>query len=61
MITGDNEFAAKKVAKHLSIPLNQVTFSAYPETKRKVVQKYQNEGASVMFVGDGINDSPVLA
>mmetsp|Transcript_1220 Transcript_1220/g.2227 ORF Transcript_1220/g.2227 Transcript_1220/m.2227 type:complete len:674 (+) Transcript_1220:1064-3085(+) len=61
MITGDNEFAAKKVAEHLGIPLTNVTFSAYPDTKRRMVQKYQEEGSCVMFVGDGINDSPVLA
>lgn len=38
-----------------------VTYQAYPETKKEVVEKYQSEGKKVMFVGDGINDSPVLA
>ena len=45
----------------MGIPFNQVTFSAYPETKKKVVETYQKKGSRVMFVGDGINDSPVLA
>lgn len=61
MITGDNKFSALKVARHLGIPIENVTYQAYPETKQKVVEEYQNEGRKVMFVGDGINDSPVLA
>lgn len=61
MITGDNKHSALKVAKHLNIPIENVTYSAYPETKKKVVEKFQSEGGKVMFIGDGINDSPVLA
>ena len=61
MITGDNKHSALKVAKHLDISVDNVTYSAYPETKKKMVEKYQSEGKKVMFVGDGINDSPVLA
>ena len=61
MITGDNKQSALKVARHLRIPIENVTYSAYPETKRLVVEKLQMDGAKVMFVGDGINDSPVLA
>ena len=61
MITGDNKHSALKVAKHLGIDFENVTFEAYPDTKRQVVSKYQKEGSKVMFVGDGINDSPVLA
>ena len=40
MITGDNMHAATKVAKHLNIPLDNVTYQAYPETKKEVVEKY---------------------
>jgi P-type E1-E2 ATPase len=61
MITGDNMHSATKVAKHLNIPMEYVTYQAYPETKKEVVEKYQAEGRKVMFIGDGINDSPVLA
>ena len=61
MITGDNKHSALKVAKHLNINPDDVTYSAYPDTKRQVVMKYQSQGSKVMFVGDGINDSPVLA
>ena len=61
MITGDNEHAAMKVANHLGIKPYNVTYSAYPETKKQVVETLQEAGEQVMFVGDGINDSPVLA
>lgn len=61
MITGDNQHAAFKVARHLGIDVNDVTYKAYPSDKKKVVEKFQAEGEKVMFVGDGINDSPVLA
>lgn len=61
MITGDNKHSAIKVAKHLNIDLENVTYEAYPDTKRQVVQKYQSQGSKVLFIGDGINDSPVLA
>lgn len=40
MITGDNKHSALKVAKHLNIPVENVTYSAYPETKKKVVEKF---------------------
>ena len=62
MITGDNQHAAYKVARHLGIDTQDVVYKAYPEDKKKAVERFQKErGEKVMFVGDGINDSPVLA
>ena len=61
MITGDNKYTALKVADYLNIPIENVTYRAYPNEKKKAVMKLQNEGEKVMFVGDGVNDSPVLA
>ena len=40
MITGDNKYSALKVARHLGIPTENVTYQAYPETKLQVVEKY---------------------
>ena len=34
MITGDNKHSALKVAKHLGIDFKDVTYEAYPDTKR---------------------------
>lgn len=61
MITGDNTHAALKVANYLDIPKWYVTARAYPHQKKSTVQKYQQSGEKVMFVGDGVNDGPVLA
>ena len=61
MITGDNQHAAYKVAQYLGIDIKDVVYRAYPADKKKAVQKMQAKGEKVMFVGDGINDSPVLA
>ena len=62
MITGDNQHAAYKVARHLGIETEDVIYKAYPEDKKAAVERFQKMfNEKVMFVGDGINDSPVLA
>ena len=61
MITGDNKHTALRVAKYLDIPAENVTYRAYPNDKKKAVTLRQKAGEKVMFVGDGVNDSPVLA
>lgn len=61
MITGDNEFAAKKIASHLKIDPRNVVSRAYPKEKLEKVARLQEKGEIVMFIGDGVNDSPVLA
>ena len=38
MITGDNKHTAVKVAQHLNIPLENVTYRAYPNDKKRIVQ-----------------------
>jgi Cu+-exporting ATPase len=40
MITGDNKHAAYKVARHVGIDLKDVVYKAYPEDKKKAVQKF---------------------
>lgn len=61
MITGDNKHTAIKVAQYLEIPLENITYRAYPNDKKTKVAGFQKQGEKVMFVGDGVNDSPVLA
>ncbi|OFI46797.1 ATPase [Floricoccus penangensis] len=58
MLTGDNEKAAQKVASELGI--NDFRAQLKPEDKAKIVKEYQEKG-NVLFVGDGVNDSPALA
>ena len=40
MITGDNKHSALMVANHLDIPISNVTYQAYPETKKDIVSQY---------------------
>lgn len=62
MFTGDNFEVAKKVAKDLKI--SSVKAEMLPTDKYKEMEKIidkRDEKCKVAFVGDGINDSPVLA
>ncbi len=59
MLTGDTEENAEKVAKQVGIRQN---FSRQlPEDKLKNLGKIREEKGAVLFIGDGINDAPVLA
>ena len=57
LLTGDNELTANSVAKELNI--DKVYSQVLPDEKYKVIVELQKE-AKVMFVGDGINDSPSI-
>ncbi len=59
MLTGDNEATAKDVAQKLG--LTGYHASLLPEDKVKIVREHREEYGSVMMVGDGVNDAPVLA
>lgn len=59
MLTGDAEESAKAVAAEAGI--DEVHAKLLPEDKFKELQKIRARHGSVMFVGDGINDAPVLA
>lgn len=62
MLTGDNRCAAEAVSKKLGI--DRVHADLLPEDKVKYFEsiKNQNEkGGKIAFVGDGINDAPVIA
>lgn len=56
MLTGDNESAAKSVADKLKIGYHA---QLLPQDKVKYVEQYAR-GGKTAFVGDGINDAPVL-
>lgn len=58
MLTGDGEITAKKIADECG--LNEFKHSLMPEEKATTVKELQKAG-KVIFVGDGINDAPVLA
>lgn len=61
MLTGDNEVIAKSVAQDLG--LTSYKASLLPQNKVENVEKmlaHKNKGDVLCFVGDGINDAPVL-
>jgi len=59
IITGDTENTARKVASALGI--DQVVAGVLPGEKLDTIRQFQSDGATVAFVGDGINDAPALA
>ena len=64
MLTGDNKAIADSVAAKLGISASNVHAELLPQDKveqLELVMKDKKEGTSVAFIGDGINDAPVLA
>lgn len=61
MLTGDTEDIAHEVAKTLGIPKVYANMSPIDKVRRirKLKKHYGNK--SVVFVGDGMNDAPVLS
>ena len=60
MLTGDHYVVAKNIAERLGI--NKVYSQLLPEEKVQQMESLlQDPGCIVAFVGDGINDAPVLA
>lgn len=61
MLTGDSEMAARQAAEGLGI--SKVYSQLLPEDKVNIVQELLQQkpkGSVLAFVGDGINDAPVL-
>ena len=62
MLTGDNEHTARKVANDLGV--DEEYSQLLPQDKVARLEELLEErrnGGTVAFVGDGINDAPVLA
>ena len=59
MLTGDRDHAAASVAKRLG--LTRWFAGLLPQDKVERVRELQKSGDTLIFVGDGVNDAPVLA
>lgn len=59
MLSGDSSEAASRIATTLRI--DDVRSQASPEQKLDSVRQDQDRGQRVAFVGDGLNDGPVMA
>ena len=59
MLTGDAQESAEAVAKMAGI--DEVHAKLLPQDKLSIMAKLREQNGNIMFVGDGINDAPVLA
>jgi len=59
MLTGDVESVARQMGE--SLHMDEVHASLLPEGKVQVLESLLAQGAKPAFVGDGINDAPVLS
>ena len=61
LLTGDNEAVARAVAQEVGIDPDDVVAEVLPADKVAMVRRLQDEGRTVGFVGDGVNDAAALA
>ncbi len=59
MLTGDSQDSAEAVARETGI--DDVYAKLLPQDKLNILTRVRDDHGAVMFVGDGINDAPVLA
>ena len=58
ILTGDNETAAESVRRQLGIDKSYARL--LPQDKLSHIKEIKKNAKSVVFVGDGINDAPIL-
>ena len=62
MLTGDSKTIGEMVGNKLGIPLKNIFTYLLPQNKVEKLQEIMNtSNKKVVFVGDGINDAPVLS
>lgn len=59
LLSGDHAGVVERMAAKLGI--NEAIGNASPDDKLAFMQRLQGEGATVLMLGDGVNDVPVLA
>lgn len=58
ILSGDDEAVCERVKREVGA--SEVYGGVLPEQKAEIVKRYKNDG-KVLFVGDGVNDSPALS
>jgi Cd2+/Zn2+-exporting ATPase len=59
ILSGDHEKSVNLVGD--AVGATDIHHQLKPQDKLEIINKWQNAGNKVMFVGDGINDAPALA
>lgn len=59
MLSGDKEKVVQKISRELG--LDAAFGELMPEEKIKAVEKLKNKTTTLAFVGDGLNDAPVIS
>lgn len=59
MLTGDSQDSAQAVAD--AVGIQEVHAKLLPQDKSEILSNIRKAHGAVMFIGDGINDAPVLA
>ncbi|MCF2446384.1 cadmium-translocating P-type ATPase [Dyadobacter sp. CY345] len=59
MLSGDKQAVTSSIAKELAIEKSYGDL--LPEDKVRIVQELKDQGKRIAFVGDGVNDAPVIA
>jgi Cd2+/Zn2+-exporting ATPase len=59
MLSGDNKLVANRIGSELLI--DEIHAGLLPQQKVEIFEKLKQRGGKVAFVGDGINDAPVLS
>lgn len=59
ILTGDSRPQAEKIAREYGI--TDVYSSLLPAQKQEIIQDLRKKGNIVIFIGDGLNDAPVIA
>jgi Cd2+/Zn2+-exporting ATPase len=64
LLTGDTKNIAERVGKEVGIDQDKVYASLMPLNKLEILEQYlheKSEDETIVFVGDGMNDAPVIA
>ena len=58
IVSGDNKSPTQKLAEELG--MDNYFYEVLPQDKAKIVEKLQQQGKSVCFIGDGVNDAVAM-
>ena len=61
IVSGDHPIAVNSIAAKIGISPENVRSQCLPADKQRYVANLSKNGATVLFLGDGTNDSPALA